>query len=198
MIDARITSKLRLWAKGGDSHMKTRADIYGQEATELLRIISLYPGLIQCQLAGFFPGKDSTVVYSLLSHLKRQGRAEQSISGGWFSFGKEHQADSGLIQSVWVLLDVIDRVEYHSPGDFPAKVIFFSGGEIYEIVYVAVSQEALITHALKQDARQDSRRIVLVEEPDQIPLLDFPSIAGFCTVSSSGQVLYYQRTNGGT
>ena len=178
--------------------MKTRADIYGQEATELLRLISLYPGLIQCQLAGFFPGKDSAVVYGLLSHLKRQGRAEQSISGGWFPYGKKHQADSGLIQSVWVLLDIIDRVEYHSPGDFPAKVIFFSGGEIYEIVYVAVSQEALIAHALKQDARQDSRRIVLVEEPDQIPLLDFPSIAGFCTVSSSGQVFYYQRANGGT
>lgn len=198
MTDARITSKLRLRTKGGDSHMKTRADIYGQEATEMLRLISLYPGLIQCQLAGFFPGKDSAVVYGLLSHLKRQGRAEQSISGGWFPYGKKHQADSGLIQSVWVLLDVIDRVEYHSPGDFPAKVIFFSGGEIYEIVYVAVSQEALIAHALKQDARQDSRRIVLVEEPDQIPLLDFPSIAGFCTVSSSGQVLYYQRANGGT
>ena len=178
--------------------MKTRADIYGQEATELLRLISLYPGLIQCQLAGFFPGKESAVVYGLLSHLKRQGRAEQSISGGWFPYGKKHQADSGLIQSVWVLLDIIDRVEYHSPGDFPAKVIFFSGGEIYEIVYVAVCQEALITHALKQDARQDSRHIVLVEEPDQIPLLDFPGIAGFCTVSSSGQVLYYQRANGGT
>ena len=198
MTDARITSKLRLRTKGGDSHMKTRADIYGQEATELLRLISLYPGLVQCQLAGFFPGKESAVVYGLLSHLKRQGRAEQSISGGWFPYGKKHQADSGLIQSVWVLLDIIDRVEYHSPGDFPAKVIFFSGGEIYEIVYVAVSQEALIAHALKQDARQDSRRIVLVEEPDQIPLLDFPSIAGFCTVSSSGQVLYYQRANGGT
>ena len=112
--------------------MKTRADIYGQEATELLRLISLYPGLIQCQLAGFFPGKDSAVVYGLLSHLQRQGRAEQSISGGWFPYGKKHQADSGLIQSVWVLLDVIDRVEYHSPGDFPAKVIFFSGGEKFE------------------------------------------------------------------
>ena len=109
--------------------MKTRADIYGQEATELLRLISLYPGLVQCQLAGFFPGKESAVVYGLLSHLKRQGRAEQSISGGWFPYGKKHQADSGLIQSVWVLLDIIDRVEYHSPGDFPAKVIFFSGGE---------------------------------------------------------------------
>ena len=178
--------------------MKTRADIYGQEATELLRLISLYPGLIQCQLAGFFPGKDSAVVCGLLSHLKRQGRAEESTSGGWLPYGKTLQADSSLIQSVWVLLDVIDRVEYHSPGEFPAKVIFFSGGEIYEIIYVAVGQEALTTHALKQDARQDSRRIVLVEEPEQIPLLDFPSIAGFCTVSSSGRVLYYQRANGGT
>ena len=62
--------------------MKTRADIYGQEATELLRLISLYPGLIQCQLAGFFPGKDSAVVCGLLSHLKRQGRAEQSTIVG--------------------------------------------------------------------------------------------------------------------
>ena len=198
MTDARITSKLRLRTKGGDSHMKTRADIYGKEATELLRLISLYPGLVQCQLAGFFPGKESAVVYGLLSHLKRQVRSEQSISGGWFPYGKKHQADSGLIQSVWVLLDIIDRVEYHSPGDFPAKVIFFSGGEIYEIVYVAVSQEALIAHALKQDARQDSRRIVLVEEPDQIPLLNFPKISGFCTGSSSGLVLYYQRAIGGT
>ena len=196
MTDARITSKLRLRTKGGDSHMKTRADIYGQEATELLRIISLYPGLIQCQLAGFFPGKDSTVVYSLLSHLKRQGRAEQSISGGWFPYGKKHQADSGLIQSVWVLLDVIDRVEYHPPGDFPAKVIFFSGGEIYEIVYVAVSQEALIAHALKQDARQDSRRIVLVDSPAQIAKIDCPGISGFCTVEENGQTHYFKKAGG--
>ncbi|MCD7965744.1 MAG: DUF5697 family protein [Clostridiaceae bacterium] len=178
--------------------MKTRADIYGQEATELLRLISLYPGLIQNQLDGFFPGKGDTVVAGLLSHLKRQGRIEQGSGGGWFPYGKTPQADPGLLQSVWVLLDVIDRVEHHSPGDFPAKIVFFSDGEIYEIIYAAVGREALISHALKQDARQDSRRIVLVEEPGQIPLFDFPNIAGFCTVSSSGQVLYYQRVNGGT
>lgn len=178
--------------------MKTRADLYGQEATELLRLISLYPGLMQCQLAGFFPGKDSSVVLGLLSHLKRQGRVEPDSSGGWFPYGRTPQADSGLIRSVWVLLDVIDRVEYHSPGDFPAKVLFFSDGEIYEIIYVAAGQEALVSHALRQGARHDGRRIVLVEEPGQIPLLDFPNIAGFCTVSVSGQVQYYQRANGGT
>lgn len=178
--------------------MKTRADIYGQEAAELLRLISLYPGLTQRQLEGFFPGKESSVVANLLIHLKRQGRIQSGGNGAWFPYGKAPQSDLGLMQSVWVLLDVIDRVEYHSPGDFPAKIIFFSNGEVYEIVYAAIGQEALISHALKQDARQEGRRIVLVEEPGQIPQLDFPAIAGFCTVSSSGQVLYYQRANGGT
>lgn len=178
--------------------MKTRADIYGQEATELLRIISLYPGLVQRQLEGFFPGKENAVVAGLLVHLKRQGRIQLGGDGTWFPYGKTPQVDLGLMQSVWVLLDVIDRVEYHSPGDFPAKIIFFSNGEIYEIIYAAIGQEALISHALKQGARQDGRRIVLTEDSGQIPLLDFPCIAGFCTVSSTGQVLYYQRANGGT
>lgn len=177
--------------------MKTRADIYGQEAAELLRLISLYPGLAQCQLARFFPDKDNAVVASLLSHLKRQGRVTENGSG-WFPYGTALQTDYSLIQSVWVLLDLIDKAEYHSPGDFPAKIIFFSDGEIYEIVYAAAGQEALVSHVLKQNTRQDGRRIVLVDEPGQIPLLDFPNIAGFCTVSSDGQVQYYQRANGGT
>jgi hypothetical protein len=178
--------------------MKTRADIYGQEATELLRIISLYPGLVQRQIEGFFPAKESTVVSTLLVHLKRQGRIQPGGNDAWFPHGKTAPADYGLMQSVWVLLDVIDRVEYHSPGDFPTEIIFFLNGEIYEIVYAAIGQEALVSHALRQDTRQDGRRIVLVENAGQIPLLDFPNIAGFCTVSPTGQVLYYQRTNGGT
>lgn len=175
--------------------MKTRADIYRQEAAELLRLISLYPGLVQRQLSGFFPDKDSAIIAGLLSHLKRQGRVEQSSSGGWFPYGSPLQADCGLIQSVWVLLDMISRVDYHSPGDFPTKIIFFSNGELYEIIYAASGQEPLVNHALKQDTRQEGRRIVLVEDAVQIPRLDFPNIAGFCTVSSSGQILYYQRNH---
>ena len=63
--------------------MKTRADIYGQEATELLRLISLYPGLIQCQLAGFFPGKDSAVVYGCSPILNgRAGPSKVSAAAG--------------------------------------------------------------------------------------------------------------------
>lgn len=53
--------------------MKTRAEIYGNEATDLLRIVTMYPGLCEHQLLCFHPGKEDTAK-ALLSHLERQGR----------------------------------------------------------------------------------------------------------------------------
>ena len=48
--------------------MKTRAEIYGNEATDLLRIVTMYPGLCEHQLLCFHPGKEDTTK-ALLSHL---------------------------------------------------------------------------------------------------------------------------------
>lgn len=50
--------------------MKTRADIYGQEAADLLREVSMYPGLSEGQLARFHPGREEKV-RNLLAHLQR-------------------------------------------------------------------------------------------------------------------------------
>lgn len=63
--------------------MKTRADIYGQEATELLRLISLYPGLIQCQLAGFFPARTAPLSMACSPILNgRAGPSKVSAAAG--------------------------------------------------------------------------------------------------------------------
>lgn len=40
--------------------MKTRAEIYGNEAADLLRIVTMYPGLCEHQLLCFHPGKEDT------------------------------------------------------------------------------------------------------------------------------------------
>lgn len=40
--------------------MKTRAEIYGNEAATLLRTVTMYPGLSQQQLLCFHPGKSET------------------------------------------------------------------------------------------------------------------------------------------
>ena len=132
--------------------MKTRAEIYGNEAAALLRIVTMYPGLNMQQLLCFHPGKEE-------------------------------------------ILDFIGQVEYHAPGDFPVKLIFFANGELYEIVYAASGQEALINHALRDD-RSGGRRIILVDNPEDIRRIDCPGISGFCTVDAAGQVHYFKKTGG--
>lgn len=41
--------------------MKTRAEIYGNEAAALLRIVTMYPGLNMQQLLCFHPGKEEII-----------------------------------------------------------------------------------------------------------------------------------------
>ena len=175
--------------------VKTRADLYGREATELLRIICMYPGLTEKQLCRFYPGRED-VTKNLLAHLRRQGRARQTDSGGYFPYGNDKaETDPGMVRAAWVLLDFIDKAEYHSSSDFPVKIVFFSGGELYEIIHAAAGQEALVTHALHQDRDSGGRRIVLVDDPGQIPFLEFPGITGFCTVDAAGNVSYYKKSS---
>lgn len=98
--------------------MKTRAEIYGNEATDLLRIVTMYPGLCEHQLLCFHPGKEDTTK-ALLSHLERQGRIFQTDGGGYFLAGQTPKTDHALVRAVWVLLDFIRQVDYHAPADFP-------------------------------------------------------------------------------
>ena len=103
--------------------MKTRAELYGHEATELLRIISMYPGLSEKQLCRFYPGRED-VTRNLLSHLCRQGRTRQADTGGYFPYGNgKAETDPGMVRAAWVLLDFIDKAEYHSSSDFPVKIV---------------------------------------------------------------------------
>ena len=82
-------------------------------------------------------------------HLERQGRIFQAESGGYFPAGQPAKLDRALVRAVWVLLDFIQRADYHAPADFPVKLVFFADGELYEVACVEDGQEALVCHALR-------------------------------------------------
>ncbi len=177
--------------------IKTRAEIYGLEAADLLREISMYPGLTEEQLCRFHPGK-AEIIKTLLSQMVKQGRIVQDCSGRYIPQGGfESNIDHHLLKAVWVLLDFIDRVEFHSACDYPVKLLFFRNGEDIEIIYVPYGQESLITQALRLQKEVPSHRIAIVETPNQISALDFPGLSGYCTVTGDGRVQYYQKRNGG-
>ena len=174
----------------------TRAEIYSKEATQLLQEISMYPGVLEQQLIRFHPGKD-TIVKELLSQLIRQGRIHCEQDNSYYingSFAKSK--DYAMIKALWVLLDFLDHVEYHSASDFPVKLVFFADGEEYEVICVPQGQEVLINQAMRRLKEEYSRRIVIVDSPDQISALDFPSITGFCMVDLCGAVKYYRLRKG--
>lgn len=173
--------------------LKTREQIYGGEASDILRNIAMYKTLTVDQVCRFYPGREK-VTKNLLSHLARQGRIYKNPKNGRVSANAECDAnpDSGLSAAVWVLLDFIDKAEYHSASDFPVKISFFADGELYEIVYVAFEQETLISHALEGHGEPYARRIVLMDCPEQIGDINVPNAIGFCSVRPDGDVHYYK------
>lgn len=63
--------------------MKTRAEIYANEAADLLRTVTMYPGLSEQQLLCFHSGKED-IAKALLSHLERQGRIFRRTATAFF------------------------------------------------------------------------------------------------------------------
>lgn len=148
--------------------MKTRDQIYGQEAARLLRDVTMYRALTKPQLLALYPGKKEKIA-ALLNHLVRQGRIFYDSTNDCYHADAEMKQDAGMMAAVWVLIDFIEEVEFHSVSDYPAKLLFFAGGEVYEVIYVPLNQEALINQLWVQKEEQPPRRIVLVDMPGADP-----------------------------
>ena len=126
------------------------AAIYQREAAEMLHNISLYPGLTENQLCRFFPEKEATAKV-LLAHMLKEGRVFCDRNGGYYANQEaQNGADKDLSRCVWVLLDFMDQVEYHTVGEFPAAILCFANGELYEIVPIPQGKETMICQLLRQ------------------------------------------------
>lgn len=171
--------------------MRNREQIYGQEAAGLLRNITVYHCIRRDQLLRLYPGKES-VIENLLRYLVKQQRIFYNTDRDCYGDVPDCREDRELTAALWVLLDFIEKVEYHSPDNMPAKLVFFADGEVYEVVYVGPGKEALLQHALA--AEDDSgQRLVIIEEEDQMQHLHIPHIAAYCMVDDQGCVQYFRK-----
>ena len=174
--------------------MKTRKDLY-KETAEMLRIVSTYKVLLREQIYRFFWYKDTDVVDSVLFNLVRQKRL--IVEDDIIALTAEHigKLDMRVINSIWVLLEFIEDITYHTASDFPETVFFFTEKDAFEIVYAAKGQEKIINAWCAVDGAHrretDIRRIILIEEYEQIYSFEVPA-AGFCVVDAAGTVSYYK------
>ena len=172
--------------------MKTRADIYGKEASSILRDITMYRAMTKEQILRFHPDKRRKVE-NLLSYMIKQNRIYH-INGLYCAAPEcAEQLDTGLLAAVWVLADFMDQVEFHSSSDYPTKIIFFANDSVYEIVYVAQGKEVIVSNVLAVQGNDPSKYLVLVDHPDQIEQIHIKQDSVYCTVTPEGEVQYYQK-----
>lgn len=77
--------------------------------------------------------------------------------------------------------------------DFPVRIIFFSGQEIYDIVYAGIGDVKLVNGIFGSMRRPEGKHIVAVEDKEVIGQIRIPGAAGFCLVRENGEVEYYRK-----
>lgn len=174
--------------------MKSRNQIYKGEGESLLRLITTYHVLQYEQVLQFFTrNRDS--MKSLITSLTKQGRIYHDKDRDFLCDTPEaaDSPDYGMIAAVWVLLDFKKAVVYHTSGEFPVKLHFFSQDEAYEVIYVGLEQEVLINHVMESLPAKDSNRLVILESEQQANKISIDGITAFCIVNPEGSVSYYRK-----
>lgn len=148
--------------------MKTRNELYNGEGAELLRFITTYHTLLYEQVLRLFP-KNRDSIKSLITSLVKQGRIIHDKENDLLCDTAESASnpDYGMIAAFWVILDFKKAVVYHTSGDFPIKLNFFSKDEWYEILYIPLEQEYLINHVMESQSADQVKRLVVLENEGQ-------------------------------
>lgn len=174
--------------------MKTRDEIYNTgEASALLRILTTYHALYYEQVLQTFAHRQESV-RTMIAKLIKQGRIFYDKERDLLCDRSDaaSQLDPGLLAAYWVLLDFKKAIVYHTSGEFPVKIHFFSQDEVYEIIYIVPGQEVLMNHVLAREP-DDVNRLVIVETTEQALQLEIPNVVAFCTVNPDGTVSYYAK-----
>ena len=169
---------------------KIRGDDYENPRPDLLARSQRHPA--QKQILGLYPQKDEQLK-NLLSYLCKQKRL--FLVDGFYSLTPElpKDRDRGLEAAVTVLADFMEQVEYHAAGEYPVKIIFLAGGEVYEILYAEPGKEAILNLLLARPEQEPPARLVILEDAAQVDLLAIPNVRAYCLLDGDGSVQYLQE-----
>jgi len=173
--------------------MNLKPKEHEKHLTEIVRLLSMYQALTLSQLSRLFPELAKERLLALIHRLEKNGRVVYFPGQEILSYSKDCSPSPETIAAFWILLDFLPDVTYHTASEFPISLTFYTQSDAYDVICVPKEKELLINHALSNCPKDAPRRLVVVDHPGQIPKVHFPGIAAFCTVTSDGQVQYYQK-----
>ena len=133
-----------------------------------------------------------SLLNTLITQLQREKKLIRSME--WVALSEEalENRREGIVEAMWVFDDFFQRIDYFTAGDYPAIVCSFADGVDYEIIYVPVGQEYIISKSVTS-CDNPPKRLVTIENTDQIPKISIPNITAYCITEPSGKTNYYKR-----
>ena len=161
--------------------------------TEIIRLLSTYHTLTLLQFEAFFPELTRQKLLVLLKKLEKTGRLTLIPEKGLVLYTENCVPNPSILSAFWVLLDFREDITYHTASDFPVTLTFYTQSDAYDVIHIPEEKEILMNHALSAYKEDAPRRIAIVDHAGQIPLLNIPGTAAFCTVTPDGKVQYYRK-----
>lgn len=170
-----------------------------EEAKILLQLMSIYGNLKLQQVYKLFSGKED-VLKQLITRYVKHGRLTLDKQQDLLLFNTmqgQMKTNYHVIRCFWVLLDFIEKADNHIRSNFPVTISFFCKQKLYEIIDIELGCEAIFNQAFQYQKQGDQndeniKRIIVIDSPEQIPNIKIPEVAGFCTVSDTGETNYYK------
>lgn len=177
--------------------MNERAD-FNKKAEEILYFIDAYGMVKHEHLEKLFPGSKKVVNYLLKN--RRLYKSADGIYIGTINNYNTATPDKYMTSALNVLVDVFDKVQTHTKAAAPSQISFIThSGDYYEIIYVEYGMETMIISAYgtqlvlgKLPKSYAIKRIVIVEDKNQMFRLHIPGIAHFALVQPDGSLSYFK------
>ncbi len=160
---------------------------------EITRLVSMYHVLSLSQIGRLYPELAEQKLLLLLKKLEKAGRLSFLSEQELIMYTKDCIPNPSTLVSFWVLLDFWEDITFHTASDFPVALTFYTQSDAYDVIHIPEEKEMLMNHALSVYKEDSPRRIAIVDHEGQIPLLNFPGITAFCTVTPDGKVQYYRK-----
>ncbi len=170
--------------------MKTRKELYGRDASAILRDITTYHCIKKEQILKLHHGVKAEVIEKLLYHLQNNRRIYYDKKNDIAYDSAEHLTDCEMLSALDVLCDFADKAEYHAAGEFPVKIVFFVNGEAYDIICLPKDKQTLYEQVLSSSG-ENGKRIILLESNEQIDGLNIADVSAFC-LKDEGKIKYYK------
>lgn len=129
----------------------------------------------------------------IIRSLEKKGRIFYEKETNLVKAHKGIKVDEKQKTCFWVVLDLINEIEFHCSGRFPLMILISAKAYTYEVYYVRVGDELAMSHAINYEKNEyDKKEIIIIEEESQMEKIDVEN-AIFCLINGEGEVTYYEQ-----